>query len=167
VEPYTLQCRPLRVKYGDLTDPVCAPLPLSFGPLSSSSSSLLNFISRLLPSAIVQPSDEERVFHHAVLDCGSNYSFPISHLSFVTKQLNELLLSLSLLVIYTSCNDHVQNSAKRIPLLCLARRFRIGCLNCLPLPRFSAQLQSSLRVDDTSFKMLIYCSTNHLVMPGL
>lgn len=30
VEPYTLQCRPLRVKYGDLTDPVCAPLPLSF-----------------------------------------------------------------------------------------------------------------------------------------
>lgn len=30
VEPYTLQCRPLRVKYGDLTDPVCALLPLSF-----------------------------------------------------------------------------------------------------------------------------------------
>jgi hypothetical protein len=30
VEPYALQCQPLRVKYGDLTDPVCAfPHPLS------------------------------------------------------------------------------------------------------------------------------------------
>ena len=39
VEPYTLQCRPLRVKYGDLTDPVCAfpssPLGLS-SPFSNS-----------------------------------------------------------------------------------------------------------------------------------
>lgn len=39
VEPYTLQCRPLRVKYGDLTDPVCAfpssPLGLS-SPVSYS-----------------------------------------------------------------------------------------------------------------------------------
>lgn len=35
LEPYTLQCRPLRVKYGDLTDPVCALPPLSFGPSSS------------------------------------------------------------------------------------------------------------------------------------
>ncbi len=30
MEPYALQCQPLRVKYGDLTDAVCAfPHPLS------------------------------------------------------------------------------------------------------------------------------------------